>query len=236
VTLRRIRLTDHRGRSSTVALVSVRAPGSDIRRLRDPRGGPVRFKRVVRADECTRYATLERRFSDPDALARALVEGDPEADPEIIGCETGPCDRVLVGEDSRPLYAARLVEVRLDSHGRVVDRYDPVDVPANSDQALWSGKLMAPEEAARRFAFTRIYQVRHTDGLQRDFLFDMAQYLHQRNRMALIGTGAQGTDPLILERNGIPMHGFLLGQTRESSYRLVLYLAAFELKPPEGGR
>jgi hypothetical protein len=234
VTLRRIRLTDHRGRSSTVALVSVHAPGSDTHRLRDSRGGPVRFKRVVRADESTRYATLERHFPDPDALARALVEGDPEADPEIIGCETGPCDRVLVGEDSRPLYAARLVEVCLDRHGHEMERYEPVDVPANLDEARWSGKTMAPDEAAQRFAFTRIYQVRHLDGLQRDFLFELARHLHERGRMAVIGTGVHGTAPLVLERNGIPMHGFLLGQTRESSYRLVLYLAAFELKPPEG--
>jgi hypothetical protein len=47
----------------------------------------------------------------PEALARALVDGDPELDLEVAGRETGPCDRVYLGHDAKPLYSGRLLHL-----------------------------------------------------------------------------------------------------------------------------
>ncbi len=58
-----------------------------------------------------------------------------------------------------------------------------------------------------RFVFTRNYRVRHIDGLTFDFLFAMAKGL--ADSLVLLGAGAQGKEPLILERNGLPYRGFL---------------------------
>ena len=61
----------------------------------------------------------------------------------------------------------------------------------------------------------------------------MARYLEERDALALVGSGPKGTGPLILERNGTPMKGFLEGRTKGDMYLLLLHVATFELKPPE---
>jgi hypothetical protein len=109
-------------------------------------------------------------------------------------------------------------------------------VPANlvPDRApVWSGKLLSCREAIGRFALTRAYQVRHGNALEYDFLFGLAAHLEQRESLLLVGSGPRGIGPLIPERNALPMKGFLAGKTQDKAYRLVLYLAAFELRKPE---
>ena len=232
--LRKIRLADHRGREATVDLVPRRRPTAPT--YADASGSPVRFTRLVKTTEATSHAALQSRYGDPDVLARALISSDPEIDLEAAGRETGPCDRVWVGTDGKPLYSARFVEVVYDREGNEVSRCEPVDIPANlvpDAPPRWSGKLIPRCEAVRRFALTRAYQVRHTNSLEFDFLFGLAKHLEERDAMALIGSGPKGTGPLILERNGSPMKGFLEGRTRGEMYLITLHLAAHELKPPE---
>ena len=52
--------------------------------------------------------------------------------------------------------------------------------------------------------------------------------------MEVAGSGQRGIGPLIPERNALPMKGFLAGKTQGKAYRLVLYLAAFELRRSSG--
>ena len=232
--LRSIRLADHRGREATVVLIPRRRPPAS--RYVAATGAPVRFARLVKVTEATHHAALLSRYGDPELLARALIAGDPEIDLEAAGREAGPCDRVWVGADGQPLYSARFVEVAYDQEGNEISRREPVDVPSNLAPAApprWSGKLIPRAEAARRYAFTRAYQVRHGNSLEYDFLFGLARHLEQRTALVLVGSGPKGVGPLILERNGTPMKGFLEGQTNGERYRLVLHLASFELKPLE---
>jgi hypothetical protein len=70
-------------------------------------------------------------------------------------------------------------------------------------------------------------------GFSGDFLHGLAAHLEQRDSLVLVGSGPRGIGPLIPERNALPMKGFLAGKTRGNAYRLVLYLAAFELRKPE---
>jgi hypothetical protein len=229
---RRIWLADHRGRNAVVVLVPRRR--ATLRGHRDAAGSPVRSCRCIKSTAETN--ALLRHHGEPDALARALVDGDPEADLEVAGRETGGCDRVYLDHDGKPLYSARMLEVICDSDGREIQRRPPELVPANlvPDCApVWSGKLLSCREAIGRFAFTRVYQVRHGNALEYDFLYGLAAHLEQRDSLVLVGSGARGIGPLIPERNALPMKGFLGGKTQGKAYRLVLFLAAFELRKPE---
>jgi hypothetical protein len=188
---------------------------------------------LIKVTAQTSYAALLRHHGDPDSLGRALVSGDPEVDLESCGRETGPCDRVYVDADSRALYAAQLLEVLRDRDGHEIERRPPQYLAANlvpDAPPVWSGKYLPANDAVRRFALTRAYQVRHTNGLEYDFLHGLALHLEQRDRLVLVGSGPRGTGPLVPERNALPMKGFLAGQTRGAAYRLVLFLAAFELR------
>jgi hypothetical protein len=91
---------------------------------------------------------------------------------------------------------------------------------------------LSRELATRRFAFTRKYLVRHVNALTFDFLFSLASYLESKASLVVIASGAKGTGPLILERNGAPLLGLLEGKTDEDGYLLILHLASFEFRRP----
>ena len=231
---RKILLADHRGRNAVVALVPRQRSGET--QYADTNGSPVRFSRVARCTEATGWERLRSEHDDPELIARALLSGDPEVDMESVGRQIGPCDRVFIDGQGKPLYSARPVEVLHDGNGNETSRRDPVNVPGNlvpDTPPVWSGRLLSRDEAVRLFAFTRAYQVRHTNALEYDFLYGLAAYLEQQDSLALIGSGPRGNGPLITERNATPMKGFLEGRTRGDRYLLVLHLAAFELRPPE---
>lgn len=232
--LRRIRLADHRWREATVVLVPCRKPPAIT--YADSCDAPVRFTRRIKSTDATSYNALLSRYGDPEFLSRVLIDGDPEVDMEAAGCEAGPCDRVHVGADGKPLYSARMVEIIHDCKGNEIVRREPENTPANlvpDTSSVWSGKLIPRSEAVLRYAFTRAYQVRHGNSLEYDFLFGLAKHLEDRDALALVGSGSKGTGPLILERNGTPMKGFLEGRVKGETYLLTLHLASFDLKTPE---
>lgn len=231
---RRIWLANHRGRDAVVTLVPRRRNGEA--QYADANGSRVRFSRVVKTTEATAWERLRSEHGDPELIARALLSGDPEVDIETVGRESGPCDRVYIDGQGKPLYSARPIEVLFDSNGTETSRREPVDVPANlvpDAPPVWSGRLLSRDEAVRRYALTRAFQVRHTNALEYDFLFGLAAHLAQKESLALIGSGPRGTGPLITERNATPAKGFLEGRIQGDRYLLVLHLAAFELRPPE---
>jgi hypothetical protein len=126
---RRVWLCDHRGRNAVVVLVPRRraAPLGH----RDATGAPVRFSRCIKFTADTNFDALSRCHGEPQALARALVDGDPEIDLEAAGRESGTCDRVYVGHDGKPFYSARMMEVICDRDGKEIQRLPPEMVPAN---------------------------------------------------------------------------------------------------------
>jgi len=225
-----MRVPDHRGREATCVLLPVGM--AEVRRWQDLAGQPVRYARRVRATADTHPEALYARYPDPDALARVLITGDPEWDTRAVGRPTGPCARGYVDGDGQPCYAPRWTEIRYDAQGQELARR-PVGLRyanlAPTAPPVWSGVLIPRQEVIRRVAFSRAYQVVHQDALQFDFLYDLAQYLQQRNAMVQVGSGRQGRGPLICERHGRPYRGFLDGQVQAEAMRLVLYLAAGEL-------
>ena len=208
MTQRRIWLCDHRGRNAIVVLVSRRhaAPLGH----RDAAGAPVRFSRHIKSTADTNFDSLSRQHGEPEALAQALVAGDPDLDIEAAGRETGACDRVYVGHDGKPLYSATMLEVICDRDGNEIQRRPPEMIPANlvPDSApVWSGKLLSYREAISRFAFTRAYQVRHGNALEYDFLYGLAAHLEQGQSLVLVGSGPRGIGPLIPGAQRAPHEG-----------------------------
>jgi len=233
--IRQIRLADHGGRDAICGLLPVRVP--DARRWQDLAGQPVHALRRVRATAATHPEALLAQYPDPDDLAQALIAGDPEWDPGALGRPTGPCTRGYVDGDGQPCYAPQWTELRSDGQGTVGACRPLPSRPANLVPAtppVWSGVLLPRQTLVRRVAFVRAYQVVHQDALQFDFLYELAQYLQQRQVMVQIGSGRQGRGPLICERNGRPYRGFLDGRVQGEAMRLGLYLAAGELTIPEG--
>jgi hypothetical protein len=198
-------------------------------------GRLVKAAKIIKSPLPKSYYYLRSHCNDDQELARILMEGDPEIDYESAGKKTGPTDRVLLDSEDRVLYAASEIEVILDADGDEIERRQPVDSPANIDTErplAWTGKTFKRLDAVRRFVFSRNYQIRHVDGLMFDFLFAMAKELDRADSLVLIGAGARGTEPIILERNGLPYRGFLEGRIKGDRYLLLLHLSHLELLQP----
>lgn len=234
---REIRITDERHRDARVAIEGVKRPPP--RKMVAPGGGAVTFNTFIKVPEGKDYQTLRRAHGDDDeALAKALVAGDPELDLETVGRRVGPVDRVWVKQDGSVLYTGRILLVVTDPTGDELERNEFTDVEATVDEdtALpWSGRLFSVDEVVRRFALTRRLQLRHSDGLTWEFLHALAQKLHETRKMLLVGAGSRAAKPLIFQRNGSPYRGFLAGRTDGDSYLLSLHLSNLELKRQEAG-
>ncbi|MHB0999252.1 MAG: hypothetical protein ACYC27_08395 [Armatimonadota bacterium] len=232
---RRIRLSDHRGRDAVVILLPVTDRIQN--RYQDTEGRQVHRVRRIRSTVDTSIESLLEKYSDPDDLSHALVTGDPELDMELSGRAAGSCDRFHIDADGNLIYAPSIMEVRYDSSGIEEARRPITNRPANLVTAVppvWSGVLIQREDAVRRYAFTRAYQVVHSNALEYDFLLSIASYLDERRSMVQVGTGRQGRGPLRTQRNGPRYRGFLDGRIQGDAMRLVLYLSVFELAASEG--
>lgn len=231
---REIRITDDRQRDARVGLASPRRPPP--RRMVGAGGRSVRFTSLVKVPEGRDYQSLARRFGDDDeALAQALVGGDPDLDVELVGREVGPADRVWVKSDGSILYTGRILQVITGPEGEERERKDFVDVEltVDADSPLpFSGRLFPVDEVVRRFALTRRLQLRHNDGLTFEFLHDLARVLHESRKMLLVGAGPRAARPLVFQRNGTPYRGFLAGRVESDAYVLALHLSNLEIKRP----
>ena len=226
-----IKIANDKGRWARVRMESpARDDGAVLICPDGSRAAPATF---IKGTLDTGYGALLSRCGDDAALVQSLIRGDPEIDFGAVGRKAGVTDRIFLSPDGDVLYAVNFQEVIFSPDGLEAGRREPVDVEATIDPELppvWSGRLTPRADAARRFALTRNYRLRHVDGLTFDFLFDLSRTLEQADAMATIGSGPKGTGPLYLERNGIPYSGLLEGRTRSDKYLLILHLTNMELK------
>ena len=228
-----LRLGDSRGRDARVRMEPKTSALPICFWTED--GRPVTPTKIIKSHLSKTYSQLISQCKNDNELARYLMECDPEIDMEAAGRMTGSTERILLDSKGKVLYAASEVEVIHDANGYEVERGEPVDTPANIDTKtplVWTGKLFKRAEAVRKFVFSRNYQIRHIDGLTFDFLFAIAQELAGADSLVLIGAGINGSDPIILERNGLPYRGFLEGRVQGEKYLLILHLSHLELIPP----
>jgi hypothetical protein len=222
------------------AQIEVESPSSrDAYHYVAPNGNAVRLNRLVKGTEKTTYETLALRFGSPDAVSKALIEGDPEIDLEQVGRRLAFTSRVYLGPKGNVLYAARVLKVVYAPDGQETGREDFVDVEATVGEELppipWTGKLVPVDQLIRRIAFVRKLQLRHVNGLTFDFLYEIAKTLHESGKLMQVGAGAKGQMPLIFQTNGTPFRGFLEGRVEGEAYKLVLHLSNLEIKSVGGG-
>jgi hypothetical protein len=229
---RLISISDGKKRDAHVAFESPRRQSGP--RMVGPSGVPARLERLIRATEETSHDALLRRFGTPEAVAKALVDGDPEIPMNVVGRKLGDATRVYLREDGTMLSAFRVLQVIRGPDGAERSRQDFLDVEATVAEDLaplpWSGKLLPIADTVRKLAFSRKVQIRHVSGLTYEFLYEMAKALAEADKLLVIGAGPKGAQPLIFTTNGAPYRGFLEGRVDGDAYKLVLHLSNLELK------
>jgi len=231
--LRNIHLTNSEGRDATVQFQPIKAPRPPKKGLP---GKDVRFRRFLATTDEGLHPAMQAKHGED--YAQALIDGDPEIDVEAVGRAIGETNVVQLSARGEVLYAApEIIEIIQGPGGEERERRSPQDTPANVNDELplrWTGKLMKRGEVVRSFVFGRTLQLRHTDGLTYDYLYAMAKMLDEDDAVMRMGAGPKGRQPLILNVNGSPWHGFLEGRVDGTKYRLLLHLSNMELKRPEG--
>lgn len=190
--------------------------------------------RILKATVHMGEKQLAQQFGSWDDVAEALINDDPELDLEIIGKKLRRTHRLWVDQDNNIAYRVNLFRTIYNPDGTEKEKQDVNKLPNNINKEFplrWTGKLFPLTEAIRKFVFTRSYQIRHINGATFDFLYAMAQELHEKQSLVLVGGGQKGTDPILLSRGGQPYRGFLEGRIQNDRYILILHLTDIELKP-----
>lgn len=229
-----INLTDNRGRDAIVNAESVTIPHEY--RWIDEEQLQVGTRKILRSTFGNDIEVLEEKYGDLDALAEALVTGDPDVDLETFGRFLNETSRAYTNPDGEIVHHLSRWEVLYTPNGEEKERR-PLDVEepnvADETPLSWTGKKLKKSEACRRFVFSGKMQIQHINGLTYDFLFQMAKELHESESLMLLGGGPKGNKPLVFRRGGLSYRGFLEGRIQDNRYALILHLSNMELKTPE---
>ncbi len=142
---------------------------------------------------------------------------------------------MLIDSQRRIAHSAQQFEIVRNPDGTLRERRPrvlPLPNVTTETPLRWSGKMIAKDEAIRKFVLSTKVQLKHVNGLTYDFLFAMARELEQKQSLMLVGAGPKANQPLVLRRGGSPYRGFLEGRTSGDRYSLVLHLSNLELKKP----
>ena len=169
-----------------------------------------------------------------DSLAEALIAEDPEIDLEKVGLKLEGLKKVYLTDGGKVAYGVTLTEHVFNPDGTEKEIRPESSTTGNIAQdgmpVRWTGKMMPKADAMRRFVFKKSYQLRHVNGLTFDFLQAMAKKLADAKAMMLVGAGAKGIGPLVMQTGGTPYRAFLEGRIQGDSYALILRLTNLELK------
>ena len=227
--MRTIHFADPNGRDSHVTFVTVRAPAPP---LRVASGKLVAMRRFVVSGENNTHDALAA--SHGDDYGKALIDGDPEIDLELVGRPITTTSMVYLDGDGEVLrFAPEIIEAIYGTDGAEKERRSPQDKPPNIDEEVplrFTKNRLKRADAVRRFAFSRTIQLWHTDGLTYDFLHGLAKSLDEADEMVLLGGGESGRAPIVFQTNGLPWRGFLEGRVDGVKYQLLLRLSNLELK------
>jgi hypothetical protein len=229
-----INLSDSRKRDAVV-----KAVGTRVReRLRwvGPDGEFPSTHRLLKSTVDHDLDALQSQFGEPEAIAQALVSGDPEVDVERFGQSLWFLSRVFINPQEKPVYQVQQNELVFSPTGQVLARRPLQRAEANTNAAIplqWTGRLVPKREAVRRYVFSDLMQILHINGLTYDFLFGMASELAASASLMLVGAGKGGKDPLVFRRGSVPYRGFLEGRVQGDRYALLLHLSNAELKRPD---
>ena len=167
-------------------------------------------------------------------LSEDLVNSDPEIDLELSGKFIEDVSRVYVNEDENPVFRVKKTEKIFSPKAELKEEREPKYNESNiagESIVSWTGKLMPKSKVYNKLVFNKKYQLKHVNGLTYDFLFDMAKQLADKDALMMMGGGASGKEPLVMNDGGKPYRAFLEGRIKGDKYCLILHLTDQELKP-----
>ena len=217
--MKAMRLADPFGRDALIWLKPLSTHRK--RQYRDLDGTPARS--VQRWKGRRPSSVLLTSLPDPDQLSKKLIHEDPDVDLGFAGCASGPCDLVYLGNDGAPIHFPDYQEADTGNP------WHPPE-PNLTNKPFWSGRYFEREDLLRRVAFSKAFQLFHSNVLEFDFLKQIAVHLEERDQMVQVGSGRHGKGALFLQRGGKPYRGFLDGRSKSCSIRLVLYLTNQKLE------
>jgi len=229
--MRYIRLTDNKKRDARVQYISPRKRKAGS--YRNSKGEAIRSYRFINDTDSHNPQNLLAKHEVTEAFAEDLIKDDPEIDLEKVGRLIDYASQVWIAEDGKVLYSAKMMDIVYTPEGDVksTEDFEDQEPTVMEDIALpWTGKLLPISAVLNKFVLLRKLQICHLDGLTFDFLYGMAKDLQEEKSMLFLGGGPTGKDPLIFQRNGTPLRGFLEGRVKDGSYLLVLHLSNLELK------
>ncbi|HEY2342939.1 MAG TPA: hypothetical protein VGH90_07920 [Chthoniobacteraceae bacterium] len=175
--------------------------------------------------------------------AQELIAGDPELAPHSAG-EMLDVESLSAAfydpENAAPAPVAdfKQIDIVYDPAGAEKERRPHVTRMTNLNDLhpIKIGKRLPIAQALTDFVYKQVYQIVHEDGVTKDFLFDLAQDLHTKQEIAVLGAGPKGNQPLVVRDKGTPYRAFLYGEIGvgedKDKYKLLLLLSDQELKRP----
>ena len=229
--MRTLHLADADARDAFVRYVTVKPPASP---QKVANGKPVTMRRLLTSAESSTFDSLHAIHGDE--LGQALINSDPDVDPELIGRPVERTNTVYLDTARQVLRVApNVVEILVDPFGNEKERRPPEDRLPNVSEEIpirFTKNRIKRIDAVRRFAFTRTLQLWHSDGLTYEFLHGIAAELDAADELVLLGGGESSREPLVLQLNGLPWRAFLEGRVNDKGYCLLLRLSNLELKAP----
>lgn len=228
--MRYINLSNKKDRDAKVVFKSLNTPPA-IHMVASS-GESVINRRILKGTSKNSIFVLLKKFNDPDQLAEAIIEKDPDVDFDLAGKTLNVSDRVYINADEKVLYKVRKNEKIFLPNGDLKQERVPRYLDANIaiEQAVnWTGKMIPRKNIYNKVVFVRNYQICHVNGLTYDFLFDMAKELAEKDSMMMMAGGEKGDEPLVFNDGGKPYRAFLEGRVKDSKYCLILHLTDLEL-------
>ena len=230
VALKEIHIANEKKRDANVRFVS-------LIKESDPKfaykGKSIKNSRLLISSDETSEDNLIKKFKNK--LAQKILEEDVDLDIDYAGKFVGDIDRILFNSKNEILYTPpKIKEVVFNKEGKKIKKQNPKEIVPNvrddTPPLKCTCKFFKREDVLKKFVINKSIQLRHTDGLTFEFLYDMAKTLDNKKSLMFLGGGKSGKEPLIFQTNGSPYRGFLDGRVNKNQYQLILRLSNMELK------
>jgi len=242
--IRYIKLANDKKRDAEITFRSLNPKPSITMALAS--GDSVIYKRAIKGTSETSIKTLLSNYDEKpkegvdfemqivSRLSEDLINSDPELDIELTGKFIDDVSRVFINKHERPVFRVKKVEKIFSPKAELKEERAPKYNESNiSGESIvsWTGKMMPKSKVYNKLVFNKKYQLKHVNGLTYDFLFEMAKHLADKDALMMLGGGASGKDPLVMNDGGKPYRAFLEGRIKGDRYCLILHLTDQELKP-----
>ena len=242
--LRYIKLANQKNRDAEVTFRSLN-PKPSVKMVQES-GEQVVNKRVVKGTSKNSTQTLLNKYDEKpkegqdfklqlaSRLAEDIISADPEIDVELTGKFIEDVSRVFINENEKPVFTVKKTEKIFSPKAELKQEREPKYNECNildENMVKWTGKLTPKSKIYNKLVFNKKYQIKHINGLTYDFLFDMAKELSDKDALMMMGGGASGKEPLVMNDGGKPYRAFLEGRIKGDKYCLILHLTDQELKP-----